>query len=366
MLALANLLLCMSVTMLIPTLPLWMCYIEGITTFETGMAMACLGIGMLLPGFLCSFLIQHYRRNIVFVCAAFMLALSILSLTYLHHAPLWVLLLTRLFQGISYGLALIVLSSTLVIDTCDSHQRTEANHSVTWFGRFALSLGPLLGLLLYQQMNMPTVFIVAASCCVAAAVLVLTVHFPFRVPSEYVFRLSLDRFLLVEGLPMLLHLFPLMIAVGMLFSLPLSLHFYALLMVGFLLSLMAQQFVFPDADLKSEIVSGLLLIIAGELVMLFIPTSPFCSPLIGTGLGIVGARYLLFFIKLSRHCKRGTAQSTFLMGWEVGVALGMGLGLMLFDGDREMLIICSLAIVVLALILYVVFVHSWFIAHKNR
>jgi hypothetical protein len=43
----------------------------------------------------------------------------------------------------------MVLASTLIIDVCESFQRTEANHSAGWFARFSLSLGPMLSLVLY-------------------------------------------------------------------------------------------------------------------------------------------------------------------------------------------------------------------------
>ncbi len=154
-------------------------------------------------------------------------------------------------------------------------------------------------------------------------------------------------------------------AVGMVFSRPQSVSFYALLMVGFLLALLAQRFVFPDAELKSEVVSGMLLILCALLIMLFGPVSPLASPLLGMGLGIMGSRFLLFFIKLSRHCQRGTAQSTFLLGWEVGLAFGLGLGFMVFE-EKDSLLEIALLLVGVSLVFYITYIHRWFISHKNR
>lgn len=362
----ANLLLCMSMTMLIPTVPAWLLYHEGLTTVETGLAMGAFGLGVFLPGPLCSYLVQRFRRNMVCVWSILTLAVVTLIPVYITHIPfLWAVLL-RGVQGMTYGLALIVLSSTLIIDTCESFQRTEANHSSTWFGRFALSLGPTLGLLITQQLDMKMVFWASAVCCLLSALLIMLVHFPFRVPSDHVCKFSFDRFLLVQGWPLLLNFVPITIAVGMLLSLPLSLDYYAMMMIGFLMALLAQRFVFPDAELKSEIVSGLLLMMGGILIMRFIPASLLCSPLIGLGVGIMSTRFLLFFIKLSRHCQRGTAQSTFLMGWEVGLALGIGFGFLFFEGAKELLLMCSLGIITVALVCYVLFTHNWFVANKNR
>ena len=61
------------------------------------------------------------------------------------------LILLRFIQGIFYGLSQMVLLGTLIIDTVEAVHRTEANHAATWFGRFSISLGPLLGLVVYHS-----------------------------------------------------------------------------------------------------------------------------------------------------------------------------------------------------------------------
>jgi len=208
--------------------------------------------------------------------------------------------------------------------------------------------------------------LVSAGCCVLTALFVLMVKFPFRAPIDNPHLFSLDRFLLVHGVPLLLNLLPLTIATGMIMSLPLDATFYGQMMVGFLLSLLAERFVFAEAELKSEVVSGTVLMTAALLVILFAPTSPLASPLLALGLGIVGARFLLLFIKLSRHCQRGTAQSTFLLGWESGLALGVGIGYACFDGERSQLLIVAIGLVVFSLLLYSFFIHRWFVLNKNR
>ena len=139
-----------------------------------------------------------------------------------------------------------------------------------------------------------------------------------------------------------------------------------MLMGGFLLALLAQRFVFRDADLKSEIVSGLFMLVAALLIQWVYPASPIAPLLMGLSIGIIGSRYLLFFIKLSRHCKRGTSQSTFFLSWETGITLGLAAGYALLYGQRELLFIIAIGLTVLSLILYHFYTHSWFIRHKNR
>jgi MFS family permease len=240
-----------------------------------------------------------------------------------------ILLVQRLALGAAFGMAQMILSSTLIIDTCESFQRTEANHSASWFSRFALSLGPLTGIIINRLAGFSTVLLVSIGCTVTAIIFILMVHFPFRSPEENVRVVSLDRFFLPQGWPLTINLLVVTFVMGLLLSMMTSELFFVMVMVGFLVALLAQRFVFRDADIESEVITGLLLIGVALLMMLTRHQTivSFAAPMfIGFGLGVIGSRFLLFFIKLSRHCQRGTAQSTFFLAWESGLALGIGLG----------------------------------------
>lgn len=371
--AIANFLLTMSVYMLVPTLPQWLLKVQTFSPVETGIAMAAFGFGLFALGMFVSFLVQHYRRNQVCVAAVIAVSALIGLLYYLdgqqfQFCDLQLVILQRFVLGAVFGLAQMVLTSTLIIDTSESFQRTEANHSAAWFSRFALSIGPMTGLLLERLVTYHVMLLVAMGCAAVVAILILLVHFPFRAPEEDVPTVSLDRFFLPHGFPLFVNLQLIMLAVGILFSVMVSELFFAMMMVGFLGALLAQRFAFTNAEVKSEVVTGLIFMIAA-LLMLLTRTQQivhFAAPaFIGFGLGLIGSRFLLFFIKLSRHCQRGTSQSTFLLGWESGIAWGLGLGYALFYGQTSRALIVSLVLVVLALIMYN-FTHNWFTLHKNR
>lgn len=373
LMAIANFLLTMSVYMLVPTLPQWLLKVQAFSPVETGIAMAAFGFGLFALGMFVSFLVQHYRRNQVCVAAVIAVSALIGLLYYLdgqlfQFCDLQLVILQRFVLGAVFGLAQMVLTSTLIIDTSESFQRTEANHSAAWFSRFALSIGPMTGLLLERLVTYHVMLLVAMGCAAVVAILILLVHFPFRAPEEDVPTVSLDRFFLPHGFPLFVNLQLIMLAVGILFSVMVSELFFAMMMVGFLGALLAQRFAFTNAEVKSEVVTGLIFMIAA-LLMLLTRTQQivhFAAPaFIGFGLGLIGSRFLLFFIKLSRHCQRGTSQSTFLLGWESGIAWGLGLGYALFYGQTSRALIVSLVLVVLALIMYN-FTHNWFTLHKNR
>ena len=370
--SIANWLLNMAAYMLIPVMPLWLLQTVGLTPLETGICMGISGLGFYSLGAFCSYLVQRFRRNQVCVLAIVLMAgclvllgsPSTINLSPLpsHLTPLVIMLLRFLF-GAFFGLAQMVLSSTLIIDTSESFQRTEANHSSTWFSRFALALGPIAGLILYRLMDFEVVTWAAAGCCLAAIILIQLVRFPFRTPDDNVKKISLDRFFLPQGLWLFLNMLLVTLAVGMLMSTALTDWYYALMMAGFFLAILAQRFVFPEAELKSEILTGLILTGAA----LVIPTQQFLSPLfLGLGVGIIGARFLLFFIKLSRHCQRGTSQSMFMLSWETGLALGLFIGYSFLYQQPQTLCITALILIVVALLMYHFFTHRWYMTHKNR
>ncbi|MCI6619713.1 MAG: MFS transporter, partial [Prevotella sp.] len=134
-------------------------------------------------------------------------------------------------------------------------------------------------------------------------------------------------------------------------------------------SLLAEKFAFADANLRSETVTGLLAIIAALLILLSDDRLAvlFISPILfGFGIGIIGSRFLLFFIKLTTHCQRGTSQSSFFLAWETGIAVGLFVGCAFLVGKPSVALLGGVAIAIVALILYNLFVHTWYVDHKNR
>ena len=373
-LAVANLLLTMSVTMMIPTLPVWLMGEENLSSQETGIVMGIFGIGIFLLGAFCSFLVQRYRRNEVCMlsilaiigCQAFLYYADTLKVEFIDFG---LVLIQRILLGAFFGLAMMVLESTLVIDSCESSQRTEANHSAAWFGRFALALGPLGSVFLMKMFGFSSVLIGSMVCAGVALLLIRLVSFPFRSPDENLHAIGLDRFFLSNSSWLFVNMIMISIVVGLVMSMVTTPLFYMMMIVGFLLAILSQRFVFRDAELKSEVVTGLILIGAALLLMLTRTQEAvsYLSPaFIGLGIGIVGSRFLLFFIKLSRHCQRGTSQSTYLLGWESGLSIGIGIGYGLLYQQDTLLLMVALVITAISLAMYHLLTHQWFIANKNR
>jgi len=372
-LAIANLLITMSVYMLTPMLPIWRWGTAGLPQQAVGTVMGVYGIGLFLLGGFCNWLVQRYRRNRVCLWAIALVFLSLLGCWFVERElqQSWLqyrlLLFLRIVLGAAFGLVQMILSSTLIIDKSESFQRTEANHASAWFGRFALSLGPMLGIVFARTSFSP--LFASAALALVAYLLLATVKFPFRTPDDGVKKISGDRFFLPDAKWLFLNLFLICLSVGILMSTQYTAMFFAMVMVGFAIALLAERFAFVDADLKSQVVAGSILI-AAALVMILTRKQMivnYISPVfVGLGIGLIGSRFLLFFIKLSKHCQRGTAVSTYMLGWESGIAAGLFVGYFFFAEDIHLALSASLACLILAFGLYVVFTHQWYIRKKNR
>ena len=373
LLAMANLLLVMSSYMLVATIPLRM-EVRGYSILQIALVMGVFFIGIYLFGSLSGYLVQRYRRKNVFNLSILLLLAVTGVLYYLSSLPYnsfdYMLLVgLRFMQGAFYGLSQLVLLSTLIIDTVEAVHRTEANHAATWFGRFALSLGPLAGIYVYQSMNFGSVLILSCICLLVAFVFVNLIRFPFRMPSEDYSRFSFDRFLLKGSHWLFVNVVLVTSVVGVLLSIEHTSRFYGMMMLGFVIAILAERFVFADADLRSEATTGMIDI--GIAVLLMITrrqesVSYIVPILIGLGVGLIGSRFLLFFIKMSDHCQRGTSQSTFLLAWETGIGIGLVLSYGLFHLEQPLVLWVCLGILAASLILYDTFIHSWYIKHKHR
>lgn len=371
-LALANLFTNVAVYM---TVPQTIDFLRGIG-YADGKVAAVMGsyaVGLFVFGPMVNFYVERYRRKHVCVYAMLFLMAALAATFHIratqHAADFTSQLVIRFVLGAAFGLSQMVLLSTLVVDSVVSFLRTEANHHANWFGRFALSLGPLAGIL-SQVGDLPLAIGYAPVALVLVAVLLIgTVTFPFKTPIDDVRRFGLDRFYLPSGTVLFANLLAVSVVVGMLLTLRFPPTFYALIMFGFLLALLAERFVFANAELESETITGLAAIFASLLILLTrhqAEATMISAALLGLGVGLIGSRFLLFFIKLSRHCQRGTSQSTFFLGWEGGIGIGLFVGLYFFNHQPQRLLECALIITALALIFYKMFVHKWYMSHKNR
>lgn len=373
LLTLAEMAMVMAVYGMIPVVPLWMLS-HGSTVVDVAVSMAALVVGMFLSGGFCSYLVLRYRRERVCTLAATLLAVCLLLTHYVPWdvtspaAGLWVMVVLRLLTGVTFGLAQAVLMCVLVIDVCESSQRTEANHVSAWLGRFGMALGPVVTITVCGLWGFEWAFVACGVMCLVSVLSVRAAELKFKAPDYDCPLWSADRFVLPQGLWLFVNMALTTAVAGMVMAVEHSALFYALLAAGMLVAVLMERFVFVNAELKSEIVTGLLLM-AAALLMLRTHNAAavaYIAPIsLGAGIGVCGARYQMFFIKLRRHCQRGTSMSTYLLAWETGLAVGLFAGYVVFP-DTLLLLYIAIGLCAVALLMYVVFTHAWYMRNKNR
>ena len=266
----ANLLLMSSVYMLIFAIPYTLLQ-EKYQMWQIGCVLLAYGFGLFLFGGFCSYLVQRYRRNMVCQLSILGVVVCLSVLYYLD--TFWnirfsfeILLAVRFLLGAFLGLAQMSLASTLVIDSCESFQRTEANYITSWFARFSIAVGPLLACFVYNYFGMCYVFPTASLLGLGAFVLVSRAKFPFKAPAEGIKVFSLDRFYLPQGTPLFVNIILITFSAGLYFSVSHSTGNFLMIFGGLVLAFLAEKFAFADADLKSQILVGLILLASAELI----------------------------------------------------------------------------------------------------
>ena len=367
LMCLANLMLNAYIFSLIPII-----YMQwgAETTIFSVLAFA---MGLFVIGPFNSWFVETFPRKTVCLKSIFLLAFPFLLFLYIVDS-FWMILFLGI-QGIGFATAQNALCNTLINDLQVSRNRTRGDNLLNKFGHLGLPFGWLLGfylpMLSKQFCAIPLFsFAVSASPVIIAFLAVVFIRVPLKAPIHAkVF--SSDRFLRLSAWPLFL-LTVLAAAIEGLFvgySLSWNPEIIAAnalyLGGGFLISLLLQKVVFADADTRAEFVSGVVFLL-GALLLFLHPLDIVHSAsflLFGIGTGLLSARLLIYFLKLSGHCQRGTSQNTHFLGWRLGFAIGIIAGISI---NNNSIIYISLFLLAILFAIYLILIHPWFEKNKDR
>jgi MFS family permease len=307
---------------------------------------------MLVMGPFYSYLLDTYRRKYMYMFVLVVMASIAFSYGIVNNeAELWMLCLA---QGMAFGAGAMGIV-TLGIDLTVSTKRSVSCAAFSWWARFGMLGGVVLGTVLYLQYNFETVILVTVVLEMVCLVVILTVHVPFRAPIG-VKVFSLDRFFLFRGWLPLLNLIFVAFVPG-LFIIPSMSHirmcdfmgyemavpYFAMTGMGFLFSVLLIRFIRNREDVVYiPAITGLLLVFIAILLPVFFAANSvwfFSYLLLGIGLGFVSPTFLTMFVMLSKHCERGTGNVTHLLGWETGILSGIGTSCYLAANELQWMVL---------------------------
>ena len=211
-----------------------------------------------------------------------------------------------------------------------------------------MAIGPMTGMYLYDHYSYNVIFYMAFAIGVIAFIMGSRIKTPRIVmaPAE---AISLDRFILLQGIPagmnFLLTAIPYGIATTYiaLYARELNISgkvglFYLAMAVGIASSRLFSGKQVDRGKLTQIIALGINIATISFLLLAILKYFPsdypalsqnmfyFIALLIGVGYGCVFPAMNSLFIALASNNKRGTANSTYLISWDIGIGIGLLLG----------------------------------------
>lgn len=341
----ANFLMFFGFWMLVPVLPFYLAETFAAEGTFIGIILSCYTVSALCIRPFSGYLIDMFARKPLYV-----IAYAIFTVIFLgYHLSTSIVLFTlfRIVHGLAFGTT-SVGGNTIVIDILPTERRGEGLGYFGLTNNFAMSIGPMIGLFLHNAVSFDVIFMLAFAASAIGLVCALLVKTP---PKPKVKRepLSLDRFILKKGLPAGLTLLLLSIPYGMTTnyvaiyaeSIGVTYNtglFFSCMAIGLAISrIFSGRMV--DRGMLTRLIAwgmhGVLVCFALLAACRYIAmwNTTLCSVIfftiaggLGVGFGTMFPAYNTLFVNLAPNSKRGTATSTYLTSWDVGIGIGMLLG----------------------------------------
>ena len=356
----ANFTLFFAFYLLTPLLPLYLSEQFHATKDVIGIVLSGYTVMALLSRPFSGYLVDTFNRKRVLMWCFFLFFIFFAG--YLAASTLLLFTIVRTLHGIPFG-SVTVANSTMAIDVLPSSRRNEGIGYYGLSNNLAMAIAPSIGLILYQEThNFQLLFwlaliIAGLGLCVDATIKErrdegMSEHGNENsstakgnlAPSSsrsLVPTLSLDRFFLLKGW---------MLAVNMIFfgfcfgvlSNYLAIFckevmgrtggtgiYFALLSVGLIASRLQGSKGLREGKLARNAAEGVVLSSLGYTLFVAMPNDfgyYVSALLIGLGNGHMWPAFQNMIINVAEHSQRGTANSTILVSWDVGMGLGVLLG----------------------------------------
>lgn len=382
---LANFLLFFGFWILIPVMPFYLreTFLCGNTMI--GAILSCYTISALCIRPFSGYLLDSFARKPLYLLAYFFFTAMFVG--YIIAGTLSVFIMVRIIHGLSFG-TVTVGGNTVVIDIMPASRRGEGLGYFGLTNNLSMSIGPMVGLFMFNnQVPFKQIFACGLLTCFLGFLLATCVHTPYKPPVKRE-PVSLDRFILLKGIPAGIALLLISIPYGMttnyiaMYAREIGItgetgFFFTYLAIGMAISrLFSGRWV--DKGYVTQVIT-----IGFSMVMLCFFLLAFCSNIIvwnkdvcnilffaialflGIGFGLVFPAYNTLFVNLAPNNQRGTATSTYLTSWDVGIGLSMiggGYIAEISTFDKAYLFGAGVAVLSLLLFQYKVIPHF----RKNR
>jgi len=376
----ANFLLFFAFYLLMPLLPLYMSDTFHSTKDVIGAVLSGYTVAALIARPFSGYLVDTFPRRQVLLTCYFLFFIFFAG--YLAAGSLLLFGIIRTLHGAPFG-ALTVSNSTVAIDVLPSSRRTEGIGYYGLSNNLAMATGPTVAIYLYEWVGSYEVLFWSALIIAGIGLWVdATVKLKPRPLVQGKRALSLDRFFLVAGTLLFLNMVGFGYSYGVL-STYLAIYaketmgvtsssgtFFLILAVGLMCSRLQGASALRKGRVVHNASMGMCISLVGYTLFVAMPNLwgfYGAAVLIGLGNGHMWPAFQNMMINLASNDQRGTANSTILVAWDVGIGLGVIIGGVVAEHLGYASAFWSgVAVNALAIISYFAFSRSHYYKHKMR
>lgn len=339
----ANFLLYFGFWLLIPVLPFYLSEVFSAGNSTIGIILSCYTVAALCIRPFSGYFLDSFARKPLYLLAYFVFTTMFAG--YIIAGTLTLFILFRILHGISFGMV-TVAGNTVVIDIMPSSRRGEGLGYYGLSNNIAMAVGPMSGLFLHDAgMSFTTIFCCSLCSCLTGLGCASLVKTPYKPPVKRE-PISLDRFILLKGIPAGISLLLLSIPYGMttnyvaMYAKEIGISvttgfFFTFMAAGMAISRIFSGKLVDKGKVTQVISAGLYIVVLSffllsACVYIIRWNAAACSILffliallLGVGFGIMFPAYNTLFVNLAPNNQRGTATSTYLTSWDVGIGIGM-------------------------------------------
>ena len=335
----ANFMMYFSFYFVTPLLPLYLRDVFDADKAMIGLVLSGYSVAALAIRFFSGYIVDRFSRKKVLLIGYASFALFFLG--YYLTGSIILFAVIRTLHGAPFGLT-SVSSNTVAIDVLPSQRRGEGIGYWGLSNNFAMAVGPSLSLMLYHHFNSYNLLFTVSLVVALLGLLINTfVDCKYRPPIMEKKKMSLDRFLLLEGWSQGICIAFIAMSYGIL-STYIAIYsqdmlnittgtgtFFMLFAFGLILS----RFVGVQALSKGFEVRnatyGVIVVAIGYLMFALwqnLYGYYISAVVIGFGQASMYPAVQTMFLKMTTNDKRGTANATILTSWDLGVGLGVIFG----------------------------------------
>lgn len=341
----ANFLLYFAFYLILPILPFYLEEEFMVGKSMIGFVLSCYTLAALCIRPFAGYFLDTFARRPLYLVAYFIFAAIFAG--YMFATVLTLFIALRVVHGLAFGMV-TVAGNTILIDILPSSRRGEGVGYYGLANNIAMSFGPMIGLFMHESVTYDVIFLCALLSCGLGILMAYMVKTPYKPPVKRE-PISLDRFFLVKGTLAGISLLLLSIPYGMtttyvaMYADEIGIDansglYFTFMAIGLAVSRLFSGRQVDKGRVTLVISLGMYLaaisfFLLAALKNLMAWNHVFTSYLYigialsqGVAFGTMFPAFNTLFVNLAPNNQRGTATSTYLTSWDVGIGIGLMVG----------------------------------------